>query len=830
MNALHPTSLRIVALLLIAMLATPPLRAQLLERGPGDENWQGGIVDLDASTVWITSAAAIGDDLYVGGLFSAVDGTPANGIARWDGSRWRAVGAGIDGGIPVVIAGEGSDLYVGGIISSINRRIANDIAHWDGTQWRTMGESGVGVDGNVSSIVADGDRVFVGGNFRGAAYDIFADTSMPARSVAVWNRTTNRWSPLADGAAVGVNGSVSAMARDGDFLYVVGMFDTAGVERAAKVAAYDLAQRQWLGIGDVDSLVVDGVDRARVYSVAARDGRVAIAGSFGRVAGVDVTGAALYERSNGAWRALVTDTAIQSVDDLAWHEGRLVGVGRLRATDGPRNLLLRWNESLTAYEVDTLDERTTAIAAGEDLYALGTWDDRSRVTIMKREGTAWSPIPSDFMGWASRTINRVLAAGDDIYVGGYFDNVGDTRASNIARWHRPTRTWHALGVDTLEGVNAMAHAMLMVGDDLYVGGDFDSAGGAPANKVAVWSRATNQWRALPAIDGNGVNGAVRSIIRRGETVLFGGNIDSAGSLPALGLAYWSSDENLLLPYELGLPTLVTAVRVSSLLVRDDTLYLGGYVEYGGFGGGSGVAKSVDGETVLITPDGVNGSVYDLAMIGDDLYMAGSFSEVEGVTVNGVARWNGLEWSALGSGDAVGVNGWITSMIAHAGRIFVGGSFDKVGDIEASRIASWDGTAWTPLGSGTNESVTAMTPDGDGVLVGGDFTIAGGKVAVQIARWSTAPSGVAIEPIARASMTPHPVADVARLGVTLERSATVELVIVDALGRVVARVAPQTRDAGAQHVVIDARTLAPALYIARVTIDGATTSVPFIVDR
>src|SRR6185503_6922167 len=54
-----------------------------------------------------------------GGVFSAAGGSPANAIAKWDGSGWSALGSGV-GGVEFIppavraLAVSGNDLYAGG--------------------------------------------------------------------------------------------------------------------------------------------------------------------------------------------------------------------------------------------------------------------------------------------------------------------------------------------------------------------------------------------------------------------------------------------------------------------------------------------------------------------------------------------------------------------------------------------------------------------------------------------------------------------------------------------------------------------------------------------
>ena len=81
---------------------------------------------------------AMGPDgsLYAGGLFTTAGGVDANGIARWDGSAWYALGSGAEGyyGSGLVYeleAGSGGSLFAGGDFTVAGGIPANYIARWD---------------------------------------------------------------------------------------------------------------------------------------------------------------------------------------------------------------------------------------------------------------------------------------------------------------------------------------------------------------------------------------------------------------------------------------------------------------------------------------------------------------------------------------------------------------------------------------------------------------------------------------------------------------------------------------------------------------------------
>src|SRR5260221_5773104 len=82
-----------------------------------------------------------GPALFATGSFAAAGGVPCNGIARWDGSAWSALGSGLAGPAPQGIAlgvfddGTGAALYAGGDFTSAGGVAASCIARWNGAQW-----------------------------------------------------------------------------------------------------------------------------------------------------------------------------------------------------------------------------------------------------------------------------------------------------------------------------------------------------------------------------------------------------------------------------------------------------------------------------------------------------------------------------------------------------------------------------------------------------------------------------------------------------------------------------------------------------------------------
>ena len=126
---------------------------------------------------------------------------------------------------------------------------------------------------------------------------------------------------------------------------------------------------------------------------------------------------------------------------------------------------------------------------------------------------------------------------------------------------------------------------------------------------------------------------------------------------------------------------------------------------------------------------MNGAVLAIALWDPDgagphepVVVVGGLFTVAGTSVaSNIARWNGTEWSPLGTG----VSGSLPFVYALAalpnGDFLAGGSFTAAGGVPANSIARWNGTTWSPLGSGMNGGVAALLalPNGD-VIVGGRF--------------------------------------------------------------------------------------------------------------
>ena len=136
---------------------------------------------------------------------------------------------------------------------------------------------------------------------------------------------------------------------------------------------------------------------------------------------------------------------------------------------------------------------------------------------------------------------------------------------------------------------------------------------------------------------------------------------------------------------------------------------------------------------------LNSTVNALAVINGDLYVGGSFTNVvnNGIAIGAadyIAKWDGTNWSALGYGNSPSngsLNAAVNALAVIGTDLYVGGSFQDVNNYgtaltAADRIAKWDGSNWSAVGNGSGtqgsigNTVNALAVVGTDLFIGGSF--------------------------------------------------------------------------------------------------------------
>jgi hypothetical protein len=127
----------------------------------------------------------------------------------------------------------------------------------------------------------------------------------------------------------------------------------------------------------------------------------------------------------------------------------------------------------------------------------------------------------------------MAVSGTNIYVGGDFTTAGGNTANRIAVYNTSNNTWSALGTGLSSSVNTIA----ISGTNIYVGGAFGTAGGISATAIAVYNTSNSSWSAL----GSGLSAVVRTIAVLGTNIYVGGDFTTAGGNTANRIAVCTYD-------------------------------------------------------------------------------------------------------------------------------------------------------------------------------------------------------------------------------------------------------------------------------------------------
>ena len=237
----------------------------------------------------------------------------------------------------------------------------------------------------------------------------------------------------------------------------------------------------------------------------------------------------------------------------------------------------------------------------------------------------------------------------------------------------------------LPGLDGEVYTMVVHDDGsgpaLFVGGEFEEAGGEEVNFIAKWDGTT--WSSL---DG-GMEDWVRALVVYDGDLIAAGDFDTAGGVAAEGIARWDGSD--WLPLGAGTDGSVNALTVRNggliagrrlhhgrgragepgrgveerhlVRARDRSEQLGGCARrprrsvdrrgqlHDGRGHRCAAHRSLGRHRWSPLGGGINNQVLALAVYQGDLVAGGFFSEAGGMDVESVARWNGLQWSALGDG-------------------------------------------------------------------------------------------------------------------------------------------------------------------------------------
>lgn len=296
----------------------------------------------------------------------------------------------------------------------------------------------------------------------------------------------------------------------------------------------------------------------------------------------------------------------------------------------------------------------------------------------------WGALSTGVSGGAVKAL--VYGLDNALYLGGAFTLAGGVaNTDGIAKWNGSAFSALSTGID---GATAVLGLAVDRTGALYAGGSFLTMSGvANTARIAKWDGSV--WTALST----GANGTVNAVATAPDGSLYiGGAFTLAGGVAnTVRIAKWTGSAWV------ALGTGAAGGDVNAIVVMPDgTLYAtGAFTSMGGVANTAGIAYWNGSAWVSVGNLGGTATGYALVVGPDNsVYVAGAFSTAGGVTVNNIARWNGVVFTPLGTGFAAGS---VRALEFDAGGILhvAGVSLTITGIPTAGAYFLWTGAAWLP---------------------------------------------------------------------------------------------------------------------------------------
>ncbi len=405
----------------------------------------GYLVAVDATTAateaWnpnpdgaIDSITATGTLVIAGGTFAHIGGALTGGLGVLSpitaGSDLHQL-AGYEGEVVALQTQPDGKVIVGGTFTSVNDVARNNIArlNTDGSVDLTW-DPGYDSDGPITALILHDSVIYVGGSFE----NIGGHFRQQLAAIDLQTGIATSWQPDPDGP-------VTAIAPTPTQIFVAGGFQHIGNAPHNGLAAIDPTT----GL----SLDWDANVEGDINALASANGVLYLGGQFDEAGG--------QPRSNIA----------------------AVNAATAQATS--------WNPSISG-QVNAILLSGNTVYIGGNFYQVDNVPYNALVAINASSGepTEWSPTSGDF----GITVDALALVGDDIAVGGSFQQIGGQARHNIALVDSVSAmaTSWKVDVDSASGLNnEEVLAIASNATSIYVGGTFDKVNAADRASLAAVS-------------------------------------------------------------------------------------------------------------------------------------------------------------------------------------------------------------------------------------------------------------------------------------------------------------------------------------------------------
>ncbi len=284
-------------------------------------------------------------------------------------------------------------------------------------------------------------------------------------------------------------------------------------------------------------------------------------------------------------------------------------------------------------------------------------------------------------------------------VAALWSGLASSATAQCPAWFPPT---------AIEPLNNGVSSFAVHNNRLVISGTFDSIGGTTANGLASFDGST-----FTSMTSGRVAGVGQLAVSQGGLYITGGPSGSAGQM-------WTGTEWVTWP---GTGTLDGNNLLVGGIISAPSLGILGQGSFIFPGAVSTARATWDGSTwqPLSTQWGPNeAGISDIQEFNGRVYMSGGFNTLargtaqnqDNIASRGVCIFENSQWLAMPRG---GVNGTVFDMVIFRDQLYLCGDFSATGDgtIPLNRVARFDGTTYHQVGMGASVTARSMCVADDG---------------------------------------------------------------------------------------------------------------------
>ena len=695
----------------------------------------------------VYSVAKSGNNIFLGGSFTYAGPNTGRGVGI-DPTTGNYISGfpDVNGKVNIVVSDSAGGWYIGGNFTMVGGQARNSLAHIKSDKtvdsWNPNINDGSGNASEVMTITKAGSLIYVGGLFK------YVGSSNRINVAAIDSATglANSWAPNPDSYVYSIIVTPRYTYLGGAFATFRGATDTTTGTVYTNNARSCIAQiftgqnilTQWIQTFNTGSLLGltdpygHTLSSPAVYTMQLHDSLLIAGGNF--IVGTSGTGghhyicafdtiaftSPAYEGNSGnqedhSYSSFTFNEYFSNRTAPKTYNGPIYNITLSGDTMFIGGEFLSFAGGSTGATSYTRNHIATGLISTNTV--LSTWDPNIPISARSSFGNAITPDLN--------YVSSIDIANGVVYFGGNFTTINNTSYNRnyiAAVSQSGSGTAASWNPDASSNVITLASQ----GSTVYAGGQFVSLNGYTRNNICEVNTTTGS---ITSWDAN-ASSTVYSLAVSGTTLFAGGLFTTIGGQSRNYLAGIDTASGLATNWQAN-----ASSQVNTLAVNSGKLYAGGYfTALGGISTGDSTRNyiaAIDTAStagVLSWNPNANGTVSSIAVSGNTIYAAGSFTTVGGQSRNTVAAIDSSTGLATTWNPGVTGTG-VTVLAVSSSTVYAGGTFTAIGGQSRNNLAALDATtglatAWNPDITNTNGG---FTPQINCIAVNGTTVYAGGTL-------------------------------------------------------------------------------------------------------